>query len=218
MLLIPEADVMSESICNARSSTGAERSASAAADGKREAFEREAIPHLDTLYRYGTRLTGDSVQAEDLVQNTMLKAYRSWHQYQMGTNVCAWLLTILRNLFITEYRKARRAGVHLDVDAIERIALLGDDEQSDPENRFFDQIVDDEILRAIDALPDEFRQTLVLSDMEALSYAEIAKVTRVPLGTVKSRLFRARHALRRKLSGYAVAMGYIRRAALAEAC
>ncbi len=71
---------------------------------------------------------------------------------------------------------------------------------------------------AIDELPDEFRETLVLSDMEALSYAEIAKVTRVPLGTVKSRLFRARHALRHKLSGYAVAMGYIRQAALAEAC
>ncbi len=191
---------------------------SATADGiKLETFEREAIPHLDLLYGYGLRLTGDSQQAEDLVQNTMLKAYRSWHQYQMGTNVRAWLVTILRNCFINEYRKASRAGVHIDVDAVEHIAILDDAEQSDPENRFFDQIVDDEILRAIDELPDEFRQTLVLSDMEALSYAEIAKVTRVPLGTVKSRLFRARHALRRKLSGYAVAMGYTRQAALVEA-
>ena len=209
---------MSESISNARSSSGAERSTSAGVEGKRKAFEREAIPHLDSLYRFAVRLTTDPTQAEDLVQNTMLKAYRSWHLYQAGTKIRAWLMTILRNLFINEYRKARRAGVHIDVDEIERIAVLGDDEQSDPENRFFDQIVDDEILRAIDALPDEFRQTLVLSDMEALSYAEIAKVTRVPLGTVKSRLFRARRALRRKLSGYAVAMGYIRQPALAQAC
>ncbi len=201
---------MSESLSTTESATD---------DGiKLENFEREAIPHLDLLYGYGLHLTGDSHQAEDLVQNTMLKAYRSWHQYQMGTNVRGWLVTILRNCFVTEYRKASRAGVHIDVNAIERIAVLDDDEQSDPENRFFDQIVDDEILRAIDELPAEFRETLVLSDMEALSYAEIAKVTRVPLGTVKSRLFRARHALRRKLSGYAVAMGYIRQPALAEAC
>ncbi len=201
---------MSESLSTTESATD---------DGiKRENFEREAIPHLDLLYHYGLRLTGDSQQAEDLVQNTMLKAYQSWHQYQMGTNVRAWLMTILRNCFINEYRKASRAGVHIDVNEIEEFALFEDVQETDPEGRFFDQIVDDEILRAIDELPDEFRQTLVLSDMEALSYAEISKVTRVPLGTVKSRLFRARHALRRKLSGYAVAMGYIRQPALAEAC
>ncbi len=200
---------MSESIATAQSATNDRI--------KRENFEREAIPHLDLLYGYGLRLTGDAQQAEDLVQNAMLKAYRSWHQYQMGTNVRAWLMTILRNCFINEYRKASRAGVHIDVDAIERITVLDDDEKSDPENLFFDQIVDDEILRAIDELPHDFRETLVLSDMQSLSYAEIAKVTSVPVGTVKSRLFRARHALRRKLSGYAVAMGYIKQPALAEA-
>jgi RNA polymerase sigma-70 factor (ECF subfamily) len=202
-------NVMSESFPTTESVTD---------DGiKRENFEREAIPYLDLLYRYGLRLTGDSQQAEDLVQNTMLKAYRSWHQYQMGTNVRAWLVTILRNCFIKEYRKASRAGVHIDVKEIEEFYLF-EGVQENPEGLFFDQIVDDEILRAIDELPDEFRETLVLSDMEALSYVEISKVTRVPLGTVKSRLFRARRALRRKLSDYAVAMGYIRQAALAEAC
>ncbi len=201
---------MSESISTAQSATNDRI--------KRENFEREAIPHLDLLFGYGLRLTGDSQQAEDLVQNAMLKAYRSWHQYQMGTNVRAWLMTILRNCFINEYRKASRAGVHIDVDEIERTTVLDDDEKSDPENLFFDQIVDDEILRAIDELPHDFRETLVLSDMQSLSYAEIAKVTSVPVGTVKSRLFRARHALRRKLSGYAVAMGYIGQPALAEAC
>lgn len=201
---------MSESISNTESATDQEI--------KREDFEREAIPHLDLLYRYGLRLTGDSHQAEDLVQNAMLKAYRSWHQYQMGTNVRAWLVTILRNCFINEYRKSSRAGVHIDVNAIEQTAVFDDHGESDPEGHFFDQIVDDDILRAIDTLPDDFRQTLVLSDLESLSYAEIAEVTGVPLGTVKSRLFRARHALRRQLSGYAVAMGYIGQAALAEAC
>ena len=201
---------MSESISTAESATDHET--------KREDFEREAIPHLDLLYRYGLRLTGDSHQAEDLVQNAMLKAYRSWHQYQMGTNVRAWLVTILRNCFINEYRKSSRAGVHIDVNAIEQTAVFDDREESDPEGHFFDQIVDPDILRAIDALPHDFRETLVLSDMESLSYAEIADVTGVPLGTVKSRLFRARHALRRQLSGYAVAMGYIGQAALAEAC
>lgn len=201
---------MSEYISNTESATDHET--------KREDFEREAIPHLDLLYRYGLRLTGDSHQAEDLVQNAMLKAYRSWHQYQMGTNVRAWLVTILRNCFINEYRKSSRAGVHIDVNAIEQTAVFDDREESDPEGHFFDQIVDPDILRAIDALPHDFRETLVLSDMESLSYAEIADVTGVPLGTVKSRLFRARHALRRQLSGYAVAMGYIGQAALAEAC
>ena len=191
---------------------------SAAVDAQRSAFEREAIPHLDTLYRYGMRLTRDSAQAEDLVQSTMLKAYRCWHQYKAGTNVRAWLLTILRNSFINEYRKARREGVHINVTEIEEFAVFEEVEDTDHEGRFFDQTVDDEILRAIDALPDDFRQTLVLSDVKALSYAEIAEVTGVPVGTVKSRLSRARRALRRKLTGYAVAMGYVRRAAVAGAC
>ncbi len=201
---------MSESISTAESATNDET--------KRENFEREAIPHLDLLYRYGLRLTGDPHQAEDLMQNTMLRAYRSWHQYQMGTNVRAWLMTILRNCFINEYRKGRRTGVQIDVNEIEEFAVFDEVQETDPEGRLFDQLVDHEILRAIDALPDDFREALVLSDMESLSYAEIADVTGVPLGTVKSRLFRARHALRRTLSGYAVAMGYIRQPALAEAC
>ena len=122
---------MSESISTAESATHHET--------KRENFEREAIPHLDLLYRYGLRLTGDSHQAEDLVQNTMLKAYRSWHQYQMGTNVRAWLVTILRNCFINEYRKSSRAGVHIDVNAIEQTAVCDDREESDPEGHFVDQ-------------------------------------------------------------------------------
>ena len=179
--------------------------------GKRAAFEAEALPHLDTVYRVGLRLAGDETQAEDLVQETMLKAFRSWHQYRPGTNVRAWLLTIVRHTFINQYRKAKRGGAQVDVNEIEPYTVFHDVHETDPEGRFFAEIVDDEVLQAIDALPDEFRETLVLSDVEGLTYAEVAEVTEVPVGTVKSRLFRARQALQQQLYHYAVEMGYIKR-------
>lgn len=182
-------------------------------DDKRRAFEAEALPHLDTVYRVALRLAGDETQAEDLVQETMLKAYRSWHQYRPGTNVRAWLLTIVRHTFINEYRKRRRAGTEIDVSQVEAFTVFPEVQEVDPEGHFFDQIVDDEVLRAIDALPDEFREALILSDVEGLAYAEIAQVTEVPVGTVKSRLFRARQALQRELYDYAVEMGYIKKRA-----
>lgn len=181
------------------------------AEDKRAAFEAEALPHLDTVYRVGLRLAGDDTLAEDLVQDTMLKAFRSWHQYRPGTNVRAWLLTILRHTFINQYRQSKRRAVEVDVNAIEPYTVFREIHDTDPEGRFFAEIVDDEVLRAIDALPEEFRETLVLSDVEGLTYAEVAEVTEVPVGTVKSRLFRARQALQRRLYDYAVQMGYIKR-------
>ena len=180
-------------------------------DRKRQAFEAEALPHLDTVYRVALRLAGNETLAEDLAQDTMLKAYRSWHQYRPGTNVRAWMLTILRHTFINEYRKARRRGNTVDVTEIEPYTVFVELQDTDPEGSFFAKIVDDEVLRAIDALPEEFRETLALSDMEGLTYAEIAEVTSVPVGTVKSRLFRARQALQKQLYDYAVEMGYITR-------
>jgi RNA polymerase sigma-70 factor (ECF subfamily) len=180
-------------------------------DDKRRAFEEEAIPHLDTVYRVAVRLAGDEAQADDLTQETMLKAFRSWHQYRPGTNVRAWLLTILRHTFINEYRKRRKVTAELDVTEVEAWTVFPEVQEVDPEGRFFDQIVDEEVLRAIDALPDEFRETLTLSDVQELTYAEIAEITEVPIGTVKSRLFRARQALQRQLYDYAVEMGYIKR-------
>ena len=179
-------------------------------DDQRRAFEAEALPHLDTVYRVALRLAGSESQADDLTQETMLRAFRSWHQFKSGTNVRAWLLTILRHTFINEYRRTRRAGVTLDVSEVEEFRVFPDVQEADPEGRFFDQIVDDEVLRAIDALPEEFREALVLSDVEDLSYAQIAKVLEVPIGTVKSRLFRARRALQKQLYDYALEMGYIK--------
>jgi RNA polymerase sigma-70 factor (ECF subfamily) len=174
-------------------------------------FELEALPHLDAVYRVALRLAGQESQADDLTQETMLKAYRSWHQYKKGTNVRAWLLTILRHTFINEYRKSKRTGPTVDINEIEGFSVFHEVQETDPEGRFFSKIVDDEVLRAIDSLPEEFRETLVLSDMEQLTYTEIAEVTGVPIGTVKSRLFRARQALQQVLYDYAIEMGYIKR-------
>ncbi|MDH3496637.1 MAG: sigma-70 family RNA polymerase sigma factor [Gemmatimonadota bacterium] len=182
-------------------------------DTRREGFEQEALAHLDTVYRVALRLAGNESDAEDLVQETMLKAFRAWHQYQPGTNARAWLLTILRHTFINQYRSRRRRPETVDVSDVERYTVFREVQDVDPEGTFFDRLVDDEVLHAIDALPEEFRDTLVLSDLEGLSYAQIAEVTGVPVGTVKSRLFRGRQLLQRQLYDYAVEMGYIKRRA-----
>ncbi|HKW41718.1 MAG TPA: sigma-70 family RNA polymerase sigma factor, partial [Gemmatimonadales bacterium] len=182
----------------------------AAEEEKRASFEREAIVHLDSLYRVALRLTGNSAEADDLVQETMLKAYRAWHQFQQGTNAKGWLLTILRHAFINEYRRRTRHPETVDVDAIEPFSVFEEVQDDDPQGTFFDRIVDDEVLKAIDQLPEQFREAVVLSDVEGLSYEEIARILGVPVGTVKSRLFRARRQLQRKLYDYAVGMGYIK--------
>ena len=178
---------------------------------QRQAFEQEALPHLDTVYRVALRLSGDPTQADDLTQETMLKAYRAWHQYKRGTNIRAWLLTILRHTFINQYRRQKTLGSQVDIDEIEGFTVFHTVQDVDPEGRFFNQIVDEEVLRAIDGLPDEFREAVTLSDVEGLSYAEIGEIAGVPVGTVKSRLFRARQALQKRLHEYAVEMGYIKR-------
>jgi RNA polymerase sigma-70 factor, ECF subfamily len=172
-------------------------------------FDAEALPHLDALYRVALRLTGDPTQAEDLVQDTMLKAYRSWRQYRPGTNAKGWLLTILRNTFINDYRRRKLEPVATDLEAVEPRAIYRNVEDVDPEGTFFSKIVDEKVLQAVDALPTEFREVLVLSDMEGLSYAEIAETLHIPVGTVKSRLFRGRRLLQAALYQYAVEAGII---------
>jgi RNA polymerase sigma-70 factor, ECF subfamily len=172
-------------------------------------FDEEALPHLDALYRVALRLTGDTSQAEDLVQDTMLKAYRAWRQYQPGTNAKGWLLTILRNTFINDYRRRKHEPIAMDLQAVESHAIDRSIEEVDPEGTFFSQIVDDKVLEAIDALPTEFKEVLVLSDVEGMRYAEIAETLQIPVGTVKSRLFRARRLLQAELYAHALEMGYI---------
>jgi RNA polymerase sigma-70 factor, ECF subfamily len=177
---------------------------------RREGFEQEALVHLDALYRVALRLTANPSDAEDLVQETMLRAFRSWDRYTPGTNAKGWLLTILRHLFINEYRRKSRHPETVDVDTIEPFALFQEVQEEDPQGAFFDKIVDDEVLRAVDQLPEAFREAVTLSDVEGLSYEEVAKVLDVPVGTVKSRLYRGRRLLQAKLYEYAVGMGYIK--------
>jgi RNA polymerase sigma-70 factor, ECF subfamily len=172
-------------------------------------FDDEALPHLDALYRVALRLTADPSQAEDLVQDTMLKAYRSWRQYRPGTNAKGWLLTILRNTFINDYRRRKHEPIAMDLEAAEPHALYRSMQESDPEGTFFSQIVDEKVVEAIDALPTEFREVLVLSDIEGMPYGDIAETLQIPVGTVKSRLFRARQQLQTQLYAHAVEMGYI---------
>src|SRR5438094_1148831 len=136
---------------------------------KRASFEREALVHLDSLYRVALRLTGNPAEADDLVQETMLKAYRAWHQFEQGTNAKGWLLTILRHAFINEYRRRTRHPETVDLDAIEPFSVFDELQDDDPQGTFFDRIVDDEVLRAIDELPEQFRETVVLSDVEGMS-------------------------------------------------
>jgi RNA polymerase sigma-70 factor (ECF subfamily) len=172
-------------------------------------FEREALPHLDTLYRVALRLTGEDAAAQDLVQDTMLRALRGWAGFLPGSNARAWLVTILRNTFINDYRRRKREPALLELDGGSPHAIYDAVADSDPEGTFFSRIVDARVLAAVDALPAEFREVLVLSDMEGLGYAEIAAALDIPLGTLKSRLFRARRLLQRELYDHAVAMGYI---------
>jgi len=175
----------------------------------RSDFDAEVLPQLDLLYRVALRFTRDPVRAEDLVQDTMVKAYRSWEQFTPGTSARAWLLAILRNTFINAYRRQQREPVAVDPEILESQLQRQPGEDSDPEGEFFDRIVDDRILQALDDLPPEFREVMILSDVEGLSYAEITDALGIPTGTVKSRLFRARRLMQKALYDHAVEMGYI---------
>lgn len=176
---------------------------------RRGSFESTALPHLDSLYRFALGLAGEAQDAEDLVQETMLKAYRAWNRFRAGGNVRGWLMTILRNTFLNQRRRARRANVAEDVMEIEAYTVFAGAQDADPEGDFFGQLVDDSVWRAIDSLPQGYRETLVLRDVEGMTYDDIAQLLGVNLGTVKSRLFRARKALQPMLRDYAAQEGYV---------
>lgn len=170
-------------------------------------FEVEVLPHLDTLYRVALRLTGDPAAAEDLVQDAILRALKGWSSFRPGSNARAWLVTILRNQFINGWRSRRRAPQQVDVESVPEAA---DGNNPDPEGQFFRNLMDDEVLAALESLPDEFREVVVLGDLEGLPYTEVAEALGIPIGTVKSRIFRARRILQGQLRRYAEDTGLIR--------
>ena len=159
-----------------------------------EEFARAALSHIDSLYGMALRLTRRAADAEDLVQDTYLKAFRSAHQFEAGTNLKAWLFTILHNTFRNNRRHDGRNPVDVDSEAVERAAGEGPADQS-PEQLLSRQTLDADLQAALDALPDAFRQAVWLRDVEELTYAEIATILAVPIGTVMSRISRGRRAL-----------------------
>lgn len=166
---------------------------------------------MDVLYGLALRFTGgDEPAAQDLVQDTMLKAYRAWDSFDSGTNCRAWLTTILRNTFINNLRRRQARPTPVEYDEVAERPVYPELHVADAEGGFFDRIVDEEVIRAIEELPEDFRVPLVLADLEGIGYLEISELLEIPLGTVKSRLFRARRRLQRRLYRYAVEMGYVR--------
>lgn len=176
---------------------------------QRASFEAEAMVHLDAMYSFALKLARVRDEAEDLVSDTVLRAFERWEQYRLGTNIRAWLFTILYHSFVSRKRRIDAREVpEGDGDSGWSVQdLVG---EADPESRFYDSFLDDEIVRAIDALPEEYRTAVVLSDIQEMRYAEIAQILAIPEGTVKSRLFRGRRLLQRTLRGYAEDMGYIK--------
>lgn len=183
----------------------------------RSQLEQDAIAHIDALYRTALRMTRSSSDAEDLVQETYLRAFRSLHQFAEGTNLRAWLFRIMTNTYINDYRKRQRRPTNTSLDDIEDFYLYDHlvdsvvQPQSDnPEEEVLERLTTANITDAIDELPEEFRQVVTLADVEGFSYREIADVLQIPVGTVMSRLFRARRRLRKVLYDVAIESGYIR--------
>jgi len=193
------------------------------AENKREvdAFAEEAVGHLDAMYAVACKLTRNPSEAEDLVQDTLLKAMRAREQFHAGTNLKAWLFRILTNTFINKYRRG----------GLERSVLEGPDADPlvdgwvsastmrhlrDPEQQALQPIVEGEVQRALDALPTEFKIAVILCDVEEFSYEEIANIMGCPIGTVMSRLHRGRKLLQRSLYNHALALGIVKGEPMSE--
>ncbi len=175
---------------------------------KKAEFEALALPHLDSLYRTALRMAGQGAAAEDLVQETYLKAYRSYHLFEPGTNFRAWIFRILRNAYINTYRERGRAPALTDFTEMEPRAAEDPVHLTAAEVEAFKENVGDEAKKAIEKMPPDYRMVFLLSALEDMSYKEIAAVMEIPVGTVMSRLFRAREILRQDLAGYAEAAGF----------
>ncbi|MGD8426157.1 MAG: sigma-70 family RNA polymerase sigma factor [Balneolaceae bacterium] len=178
---------------------------------KQEDFEEEIIPHLDAMYNFALRLTSDPSDAEDLVQDTIVKAYRFFSSYEKGTNAKAWLFRILKNSYINNYRKKSKQPNQVDYDEVstfyETIRAERTD-TSDLEDKMFRDLIDDDISNALEDLPEDFRTVVLLCDVEGFTYEEIANMLDVPIGTIRSRLHRGRNLLKAQLMEYAKKRGY----------
>ncbi len=177
-------------------------------------FEEIAFTYMDSLYSTALRLTRNTEEAEDLVQDTYLRAYRFFDKFQMGTNFKAWIFKILTNTFINKYRKMVRTPQQVQLEKVE-FGLENDDngdasEWSGFDEANYEELFDDDIKSALSQLSEEFRMVILLADVESFSYKEIAEIINRPIGTVMSRLFRGRKMLQRVLEKYAKREGYIR--------
>ena len=178
---------------------------------KDKTFEEEFLPHMRALYNFAFHLTFDEENANDLVQETYLKAYRFIDSYQKGTNSKAWLFKILKNEFINNYRKKVKQPTSVDFDSV-----LNYHESDDPQyvgsldlrQEIFQNMMGDEVTGAINMLPIEFKTIIILCDVEGFTYEELSKILDIPIGTVRSRLFRARNMLKDQLRSYALNLGY----------
>lgn len=179
---------------------------------KQSDFNEEIIPHLDALYNFGLRLTSDPNDAEDLVQDTIVKAYRFFSSYEKGTNAKAWLFRILKNSYINNYRRKSKKPQQVDYDEVatfyETIRAERTD-TSDLEDTMYRELIDDDITKALDQIPEDFRTVVLLCDVEDFTYEEIANMLDVPIGTIRSRLHRGRNLLKAQLLEYAEDRGYI---------
>ena len=191
-------------------------------DRTRREFEALTLGHLDGMYAAALRLTRNERDAEDLVQDAMLRAYRFFDKFERGTNARAWLFTILTNTFINKYRRKVKEREVVDAAASEGlhptiVASPVADGPAGPEELVVDQLLSDDVLKAIDELPIDFRMVVILADLQEFAYKEIAEILGCPVGTVMSRLFRGRRMLQKQLYAYAVEQGIVSANASPEA-
>jgi RNA polymerase sigma-70 factor (ECF subfamily) len=176
-------------------------------------FEEELLPHIKSLYHFAYRLCNDEDESNDLVQDTYLKAYRFLRSYEKGSNAKAWLFRILKNSFINNYRKNSKEPNKVDYEEAELFLNTGKASHLnsiDMREKLYIQSIGDEVSNALNSLPMDFKTVIVLCDIEEFSYEEIAQIIDIPVGTVRSRLHRARQLLKEKLMDYAISMGYLK--------
>jgi RNA polymerase sigma-70 factor (ECF subfamily) len=176
-----------------------------------EMFEKEFLPHIHSIYNFAYRITFNEDDAKDLVQETYLKSFRFINSFERGTNAKAWLFRILKNSFINEFRKKNKEPVKIDYQEVE--AFYNSDEvnhmiTSNLQVEAIREMIGDEVSIALNSLDVDFRTVIILCDIEGFSYEEMALILDVPIGTIRSRLHRARNLLREKLKKYAGSMGY----------